>query len=60
MTPEKKADELKIQYGDRALEVCETLFGALTWNYADNHMSLAKEGIVSFWWEVLLALGYDC
>ena len=36
MTPEEKAKELTAQYGDKALEVCETIDGALMWDYSSN------------------------
>ncbi len=61
MTPVEKAEQLKKQYGDKALEVCGTLYGALMNNPINdnrqNHPS--QENKISFWWEVLLELGYD-
>lgn len=59
MTPEQKAEELIAQYEGRALEVCETVFGALKVDYSKDQMALAKEEVVSYWWDVLLILGYE-
>ncbi len=60
MTPEEKAQELRDQYGDRALEVCETVYNALVYNEGVESCprQVAYEKI-EFWWPVMLALGYD-
>ena len=58
MTPEQRAQELINQYGDKALEVCSTVYRALKIDEATGDRQVAYDNI-QFWWPVMQALGYD-
>ncbi len=61
MTPKEKADKLIAQYGNRALEVCETVYSALMYNEGvEGCPRQVASDKIEFWWPVLLELGYDC
>jgi hypothetical protein len=61
MTPEEKVQELRNQYGDKALEVCETVYTALLYHEGKEGCPRQVDSEkIEFWWSVLLALGYEC